>query len=94
VGRGRGIEGDDPTAQKVSADAIAVHKKFDAITARAATPASQAMIDAKHPSFRSAARPRTGSQVLRQVIGPFEVRVSRNRAGTGGGGDEGRAGRA
>src|SRR3954471_9958144 len=41
---------DDPTAQKVSADAIAVHKKFDAITAQGGdTGVVQAMIDAKHP---------------------------------------------
>jgi len=41
---------DDPTAQKVSADAIAVHKKFDGITAQGGdTGVVQAMIDAKHP---------------------------------------------
>ncbi len=41
---------DDPTAQKVTADAIAVHKKFDAITAQGGdTGVVQAMIDAKHP---------------------------------------------
>jgi len=41
---------DDPTAQKVSADAIAVHKKFDAVTAQGGdTGVVQAMIDAKHP---------------------------------------------
>src|SRR5215472_2000320 len=41
---------DDPTAQKVSADAIAVHKKFDGITAQGGdTGVVQAMLDAKHP---------------------------------------------
>jgi ribose transport system substrate-binding protein len=41
---------DDPTAQKVSADAIAVHKKFDGITGQGGdTGIVQAMIDAKHP---------------------------------------------
>jgi ribose transport system substrate-binding protein len=41
---------DDPTAQKVTADAIAVHKKFDGITAQGGdTGVVQAMIDAKHP---------------------------------------------
>jgi ribose transport system substrate-binding protein len=41
---------DDPTAQKVTADAIAVHKTFDGITAQGGdTGVVQAMIDAKHP---------------------------------------------
>ncbi|HEX2429631.1 MAG TPA: sugar ABC transporter substrate-binding protein [Aestuariivirgaceae bacterium] len=41
---------DDPTAQKVTADAIAVHKKFDGITGQGGdTGIVQAMIDAKHP---------------------------------------------
>ncbi|MEO8805230.1 MAG: sugar ABC transporter substrate-binding protein [Burkholderiaceae bacterium] len=41
---------DDPTAQKVTADAIAVHKRFDAITAQGGdTGVVQALIDAKHP---------------------------------------------
>src|SRR6266513_2249364 len=41
---------DDPTAQKVTADAIAVHKKFDGITAQGGdTGVVQAMIYAKHP---------------------------------------------
>jgi ribose transport system substrate-binding protein len=41
---------DDPTAQKVTADAIAVHKRFDGITAQGGdTGVVQAMIDAKHP---------------------------------------------
>src|SRR5437764_11469578 len=41
---------DDPTAQKVTADAIAVHKKFDGFTAQGGdTGVVQAMMDAKHP---------------------------------------------
>ncbi len=41
---------DDPTAQKVTADAIAVQKHFDGITAQGGdTGAVQAMLDAKHP---------------------------------------------
>ena len=41
---------DDPTAQKATADAIAVHKHFDGITAQGGdTGVVQAMIDAKHP---------------------------------------------
>ncbi len=41
---------DDPTAQKVAADAIAVQKHFDGFTAQGGdTGAVQAMIDAKHP---------------------------------------------
>jgi len=40
---------DDPTAQKATADAIAVHKAFDGITAQGGdTGVVQAMIDAKH----------------------------------------------
>lgn len=41
---------DDPTAQKATADALAVHKHFDGITAQGGdTGVVQAMIDAKHP---------------------------------------------
>jgi ribose transport system substrate-binding protein len=41
---------DDPSAQKVTADAIAVQKQFDGITAQGGdTGVVQAMIDAKHP---------------------------------------------
>ena len=41
---------DDPTAQKVSADAIAVQKHFDGITAQGGdTGVVQALLDAKHP---------------------------------------------
>ncbi len=41
---------DDPTAQKVTADALAVHKHFDGITAQGGdTGVVQALLDAKHP---------------------------------------------
>lgn len=41
---------DDPTAQKATADAIAVQKHFDGITAQGGdTGVVQAMLDAKHP---------------------------------------------
>ncbi len=41
---------DDPTAQKATADAIAVHKHFDGITCQGGdTGVVQAMLDAKHP---------------------------------------------
>ena len=41
---------DDPSAQKVTADAIAVQKHFDGITAQGGdTGVVQAMLDAKHP---------------------------------------------
>lgn len=41
---------DDPTAQKVTADALAVHKRFDAIASQGGdTGVVQAMLDAKHP---------------------------------------------
>jgi ribose transport system substrate-binding protein len=41
---------DDPTAQKVTADALAVHKNFDGITAQGGdTGVVQALIDAGHP---------------------------------------------
>ena len=41
---------DDPTAQKATADAIAVHKHFDGITCQGGdTGVVQALMDAKHP---------------------------------------------
>ncbi len=82
---------DDPTAQKVTADAIAVHKKFDAITAQGGdTGVVQAMLDAKHPMvpFGGENRERL-SQVLRQIReSRFEVCVGRDRAGSSRGGDQ------
>lgn len=51
---------DDPTAQKATADAIAVHKKFDGITAQGGdTGVVQAMIDAGHPFVPFGERPKT-----------------------------------
>ena len=88
---------DDPTAQKVTADAIAVHKKFDGITAQGGdTGVVQAMIDAKHPFVPVRRRDRERlPQVLRQVRrrGP-QVRVGRHRPGPGGGRDQDRDRRA
>jgi ribose transport system substrate-binding protein len=68
---------DDPTAQKATADAIAVHKKFDGITAQGGdTGAVQAMLDAKHPFVPF--------EVLRQVREPGpEVLLGRHRPGPG-----------
>ena len=41
---------DDPTAQKVTADALAIHKRFVGISAQGGdTGVVQAMLDAKHP---------------------------------------------
>ena len=82
---------DDPTAQKVTADAIAVHKKFDAITAQGGdTGVVQAMIDAKHPFVPFGGETENG---FRKFCGKYgepgpEVRVGRHRAGAGGGGDQ------
>ena len=53
---------DDPTAQKVTADAIAVQKHFDGYTAQGGyTGVVQAMLDAKQPMVPSAARLKTAS---------------------------------
>ena len=71
---------DDPTAQKVTADAIAVHKKFDAITAQGGdTGVVQAMIDAKHPFVPFGGETENG---FRKFCGKYggagpEVRVGR-----------------
>jgi len=79
----------DPTAQKVTADAIAVHKRFDAITAQGGdTGVVQAMLDAKHPfvpfggetenGFRKFC-PKYGSQGLKCAsggTGPAQVAVA------------------
>jgi len=61
---------DDPTAQKVTADAIAVHKHFDAITAQGGdTGVVQAMIDAKHPFVPFGGETENG---FRKFCGKFE----------------------
>ena len=81
---------DDPTAQKVTADAIAVHKKFDAITAQGGdTGVVQAMIDAKHPfvpfggetengfrKFCSQVRAAQGLKCASAGTGPAQVAVA------------------
>jgi ABC-type sugar transport system substrate-binding protein len=82
---------DDPTAQKVTADAIAVHKKFDAITAQGGdTGVVQAMLDAKHlRAVRRRDRERF-SQVLCEIRESRpEVRLRRHGSGAGRGGDQG-----
>lgn len=56
---------DDGTAQKVTADAIAVHGKFDAILAQGGTTGVvQAMIDAKHPMVPIAGESENGFRKL------------------------------
>jgi ribose transport system substrate-binding protein len=56
---------DDGTAQKVTADAIAVHGKFDAIIAQGGTTGVvQAMLDAKHPMVPIAGEAENGFRKL------------------------------
>jgi ribose transport system substrate-binding protein len=56
---------DDGTAQKVTADAIAVHGKFDAIiTQGGSTGVVQAMLDAKHPMVPVAGESENGFRKL------------------------------
>ncbi len=56
---------DDGTAQKVTADAIAVHGKFDAILAQGGTTGVvQAMMDAKHPMVPVAGESENGFRKL------------------------------
>ena len=56
---------DDGTAQKVTADAIAVHGKFDGILAQGGTTGVvQAMIDAKHPMVPIAGESENGFRKL------------------------------
>ncbi len=82
---------DDPTAQKVTADAIAVHKKFDGITAQGGdTGVVQAMIDAKHPFVPFGGETENG---FRKFCAKYrgrraEMLVGRHRPGPGGGGDQ------
>lgn len=80
---------DDPTAQKATADAIAVHKTFDGITAQGGdTGVVQAMIDAGHPfvpfggetenGFRKfcAAHAKDGLKCSSAGTGPAQVAVA------------------
>jgi ribose transport system substrate-binding protein len=84
---------DDATAQKATADAIAVQKKFDAITAQGGdTGVVQAMIDAKHPfvpfggetenGFRKfcAAKAAEGLKCSSAGTGPAQVAVAMKTA--------------
>ena len=85
---------DDPTAQKVTADAIAVQKHFDGITAQGGdTGVVQAMLDAKHPMVPFGGETENGfRKFCAQALRPgTEVLVRRHRAGAGRGRDQGRA---
>ena len=77
---------DDRTAQKVTADAIAVHKQFDGITAQGGdTGVVQAMIDAKHPFVPFGGETENGFRKFcaeARRRGP-EVLVGRHRPGPG-----------
>ncbi|MGE0310396.1 MAG: sugar ABC transporter substrate-binding protein [Lautropia sp.] len=56
---------DDGTAQKVTADAIAIHKKFDGIAVQGgSTGVVRAMIDAKHPFVPVAGEAENGFRKL------------------------------
>jgi ribose transport system substrate-binding protein len=56
---------DDGTAQKVTADAIAVHGQFDAVTVQGgSTGTVQAMLDAKHPFVPVAGESENGFRKL------------------------------
>ena len=60
---------DDPTTQKATADAIAVHKRFDGIASQGGdTGLVQAMIDAKHPFVPVGAETENG---FRKFCGKF-----------------------
>ena len=73
---------DDPTAQKATADAIAVQKHFDGITAQGGdTGAVQAMIDAKHPFVPFGGETENG---FRKFCGKYEGEgLKCSSAGTG-----------
>ncbi|MDQ0473479.1 sugar ABC transporter substrate-binding protein [Labrys wisconsinensis] len=73
---------DDPTAQKATADAIAVHKKFDGITSQGGdTGIVQAMIDAKHPWVPIGAETENG---FRTFCGKYSAEgLKCSSAGTG-----------
>jgi len=73
---------DDPTAQKATADAIAVQKKFDGITSQGGdTGVVQAMIDAKHPWVPIGAETENG---FRTFCGKYSAEgLKCSSAGTG-----------
>ena len=82
---------DDPTAQKVTADAIAVHKKFDAHHRAGRRHRRGAGDDRRQASVRALRRRDRErlSQVLQPVRGPGpEVRLGGHRPGAGRGGDQ------
>ena len=88
---------DDPTAQKVSADAIAVQKHFDGITAQGGdTGVVQAMLDAKHPMVPFGGETENGFRKFCAKLGRsgLEMRFRRHRAGAGRGRDQDRDRRA
>ena len=88
---------DDPTAQKVTADAIAVQKHFDGFTAQGGdTGVVQAMLDAKHPMAPFGGETENG---FRKFCGKLSgqgltVRLRRHRARPGRGCDQDRDRRA
>jgi ribose transport system substrate-binding protein len=73
---------DDPTAQKVTADAIAVQKHFDGFTAQGGdTGVVQAMMDAKHPMVPFGGETENG---FRKFCGKFSGEgLKCSSAGTG-----------
>ncbi len=73
---------DDPTAQKATADAIAVQKHFDGLTAQGGdTGVVQAMIDAKHPFVPFGGETENG---FRKFCSKFEAEgLKCSSAGTG-----------
>ena len=82
---------DDPTAQKVTADAIAVQKHFDGFTAQGGdTGVVQAMIDAKQPFVPFGGETENGFRKFCAKVrrrGP-QVRLRRHRAGPSRGRDQ------
>ena len=88
---------DDPTAQKVTADAIAVQKHFDGYTAQGGdTGVVQAIIDAKQPFAPFGGETENGFRKFcaKYADQGLEMRVRRHRAGAGRGRDQGRPRRA
>ena len=88
---------DDPTAQKVTADAIAVQKHFDGITAQGGdTGVVQAILDAKHPMVPFGGETENGfRKFCAKLCGPrIEMLVRRHRTGAGRGRDQDRDRRA
>ncbi len=82
---------DDPTAQKVTADAIAVQKHFDGFTAQGGdTGAVQAMIDAKQPFVPFGGETENGFRKFCAKFGDRgpQMRLRRNGAGSGRGRDQ------